>query len=96
MKIPDKMRMTLKMARQMKELTQEEAAQRIGVSKDTLGNYERGKSYPDIPVLRKIEEVYGVSYDRLIKFLLTDEFNVTGEKTVSEEREDAPGVQQEA
>ena len=104
MKIPDKMRMTLKMARQMKELTQEEAAQRIGVSKDTLGNYERGKSYPDIPVLRKIEEVYGVSYDRLI-FLPTDfgltgensdEFNVTGEKTVSEEREDAPGVQQEA
>ena len=104
MKIPDKMRMTLKMARQMKELTQEEAAQRIGVSKDTLGNYERGKSYPDIPVLRKIEEVYGVSYDRLI-FLPTDfglteensdEFNATGEKTVSEEREDAPGVQQEA
>ena len=104
MKIPDKMQMTLKMARQMKELTQEEAAQRIGVSKDTLGNYERGKSYPDIPVLRKIEEVYGVSYDRLI-FLPTDfglteensdEFNVTGEKTVSEEREDAPGVQQEA
>ena len=48
-----------------------EAAQKIGVSTDTLGNYERGKSYPDIPILRKIESVYGVPYDRLI-FLSLD------------------------
>ncbi len=27
------------------------------------------KSYPDIPVLRKIEEVYGVSYEQLIFYL---------------------------
>ena len=47
-------------------MTQEEAAKRIGVSTDTLGNYERGKSYPDIPVLRKIEETYGVQYSQLI------------------------------
>ena len=32
----------------------------------TEENYERGKSYPDIPILRKIEEVYGVPYNRLI------------------------------
>ena len=47
-------------------MTQEEAAKKIGVSTDTLGNYERGKSYPDIPVLRKIEETYGVQYSQLI------------------------------
>lgn len=58
--------MTLKNARELKRLTQEEAAVLIGISKDTLGNYERGKSYPDIPTLRKIEEVYGVPYNRLI------------------------------
>ena len=46
--------------------TQEEAAKLIGVSVDTLGNYERGKSYPDVPVLRKIEDVYGVPYEQLI------------------------------
>lgn len=57
---------TLKTAREMKGLKQEEAANLIGVSKDTLGNYERGKSYPDVPTLRKIEQVYGVSYDQLI------------------------------
>mgnify|MGYP004552189071 CR=1 FL=1 len=57
---------TLKQAREARGYTQAEAAKLIGVSTDTLGNYERGKSYPDIPVLRKIEEVYGVPYDRLI------------------------------
>lgn len=57
---------TLKIAREMKRYTQEEAAKRIGVGVDTLGNYERGKSYLDIPVLRKIEEVYGIPYEQLI------------------------------
>ena len=61
-----KTRFTLKTARELHKLTQEEAAKRIGVSTDTLGNYERGKSYPDIPILRKIEEVYGVPYEQLI------------------------------
>ena len=65
-KIPDNMRVSLKTARELNGFKQAEAAKLIGVSTDTLGNYERGKSYPDIPVLRKIEEVYGVPYDRLI------------------------------
>lgn len=57
---------TLKQARELKGYTQAEAAALIGVSVDTLGNYERGKSYPDIPILRKIEDVYGFPYNRLI------------------------------
>lgn len=65
MKEPETM-FTLKTAREMRKMTQEDAAKRIGISTDTLGNYERGKSYPDIPVLRKIEDVYGVPYKRLI------------------------------
>lgn len=62
----EKLKMTLKMARELKGLTQAEAADKIGINKDTLGNYERGKSYPDIPILRKIEEVYQVKYDQLL------------------------------
>ncbi len=58
--------LTLKWARELKGLKQAEAAELIGVSVDTLGNYERGKSYPDIPVLRKIEQVYNVQYHQLI------------------------------
>ena len=57
---------TLKQAREGRGYTQSEAAKLIGISVETLGNYERGKSYPDIPTLRKIEELYGVPYDRLI------------------------------
>ena len=64
--IPKDMKVSLKMARELKGYKQAEAAALIGVNVDTLGNYERGKSYPDIPVLRKIEEVYGVPYSRLI------------------------------
>lgn len=64
--IPENMRVSLKQARELKGLKQSEAAEKIGISTDTLGNYERGKSYPDIPVLRKIEEIYGIPYDRLI------------------------------
>ncbi|WP_282923977.1 helix-turn-helix transcriptional regulator [Mediterraneibacter massiliensis] len=66
MNIPENMRVSLKQARELRGLKQAEAAEKIGISTDTLGNYERGKSYPDIPVLRKIEEVYGIPYDRLI------------------------------
>lgn len=57
---------TLKTAREICGLTQEAAAQKIGVSTDTLGNYERGKTYPDIPILKRIEKTYGVSYDQII------------------------------
>lgn len=63
---PKNMRVTLKTARELLGFTQAEAAKKIGVNVDTLGNYERGKSYPDIPVLRKIEKVYRVKYDSLI------------------------------
>ena len=66
MQIDKDMRLTLKMAREIKGLKQSEAAKKIGVSTDTLGNYERGKSYPDIPVLRKIEETYGIQYSQII------------------------------
>ncbi|MBO1704230.1 helix-turn-helix transcriptional regulator [Eubacterium callanderi] len=62
------MSMTLKAARVNKGLTQEEAAKLLEISVDTLRNYEKQKSFPDVPILKKIEEVYGVSYDDLIFF----------------------------
>lgn len=61
-----KTKFTLRTARELSKLTQEEAAKKIGISTDTLGNYERGKSYPDVPVLRKIEETYSIPYEQLI------------------------------
>lgn len=62
------MAITLKSARVNKGLTQVKAAKLIGITPDTLSNYERGKSYPDVPIIQKMEQVYGVSYSELIFF----------------------------
>jgi len=62
------MAITLKAARVNKNLTQAEAAKLLGISKDSLWNYENGRSYPDVRVIKKMEEVYGLSYDKLIFF----------------------------
>ena len=68
--------MTLKTARNRLGLSQIEASKILGISVDTLGNYERGKSYPDIPVLKKIEELYQVTYDQLIFLNLNNALSV--------------------
>ena len=62
----EELKLTLKAARQIKGLTQGKAAEAIGISVETLSNYERGKSFPDVLALKKIEKVYGVSYNNLI------------------------------
>lgn len=60
------MKLTLKAARINKGLSQEKAAKLIGVSVDTLGNYEKSLTYPDVPILKKIEEVYNIEYSNII------------------------------
>ena len=57
---------TLKTARERSGMDMETAAKAIGVSVDTLSNYERGKSFPKVPTIKSIEKVYGVSYNQLI------------------------------
>ena len=59
------MKLTLKALRINKGYTQEQAAQLIGISVETLAKYEKGMTYPDIPVLKKIEETYGTKYDNI-------------------------------
>lgn len=68
----EQLKMTLKAARVSAGLSQTEAARKIGVTKDTLGNWERGKTYPNALNIRRIEDVYGVRYDSII-FLLKDD-----------------------
>lgn len=60
------MEITIKAARINKGYSQAQAAEKLGVCKDTLSNYERGKSYPPVPVLKKMEDIYGVPYNQLI------------------------------
>ena len=58
--------MTLKAARVNAGLTQKKAEEMLGISEYTLINYEKGKSSPDVHVLKKIENLYGVPYHRII------------------------------
>lgn len=60
------MAITLKSARVNKNLTQAEAAKILGISTETLSNYERGKSYPDVPIIKRMEDLYGLPYSELI------------------------------
>lgn len=60
------MQITLKAARMNALMMQKEAAQCLGVTVDTVGNWERGRSFPDALQIRRIEEAYRVKYDDLI------------------------------
>ena len=58
------MALTLKAARVNKSLTQDEAAKLLKISPDTLSNYERGRSFPDVPVIKRMEELYELIFYR--------------------------------
>lgn len=58
-------KITLKAARANLNLTQTEAAKQLGVSKDTLSNWENGRTSPNVEKFKLIEQIYGVSYDEL-------------------------------
>lgn len=48
-------------------LSQEEFADKIFVTRQTVSNWENDKSYPDINSLVLMAEVFGVSLDSLVK-----------------------------
>lgn len=65
METVDNSTITLKAARINKGLTQSEAAKILGISVFTLINYEAGRSFPDVPVIKRMEKIYDVPYHRL-------------------------------
>ena len=57
----------LKEARMRTEYTQEQVSEAIGVSRQTISNWENEKSYPDIVSVIKMSDLYDVSLDYLLK-----------------------------
>ena len=53
----------LMMLRKMRGMTQEELAEKIDVSRQTLSKYETGESLPDVEKSRLIAEVLDVTLD---------------------------------
>lgn len=57
----------LQQARIQNSLTQEETAQQIGVSRQTLSSWENGRTYPDIVSLICLCDLYQLSLDAVLK-----------------------------
>ena len=64
-------KISIRAARVNADFSQKEAAHRLGVSTKTLGNWEKGVTFPPADKIAKICELYGVSYDHL-NFLPSD------------------------
>ena len=59
--------MKIKNARIKANLTQEQVAEFLGVSRQTISNWETEKTYPDIVSVVKMSDLYHVSLDHLLK-----------------------------
>ena len=57
----------IKSARKEAGMTQEQAAEALGVSRQTVSNWENNRSYPDIISVIKMSDLYSVSLDHLLK-----------------------------
>lgn len=57
----------IKTCRAAMRLTQEELADRVYVTRQTVSNWENDKSYPDIQSLLLLSTLFGISLDQLVK-----------------------------
>ena len=62
--------------RKYNDYSQEELAERIGVSRQTLSKYETGESVPDIEKCKLLADVLGVSMDDLVSYSRDEEDNL--------------------
>ena len=56
----------LKKYRVMKELTQEDVAEYLGITAQSVSKWERGESYPDITLLPALANIFETSVDLLL------------------------------
>jgi len=54
--------------RKMHNLSQEELAERLRVSRQTISKYETGESLPDIDKCKLLAEIFDVSLDDLVNY----------------------------
>lgn len=48
-------------------MTQDEVAEALGVTRQTISNWENGRSYPDIERIIRLSDIYQLSLDELLK-----------------------------
>lgn len=58
-------KLTLKAVRVNKGLSITEAAKELDINVATLSSYENGKTYPDVPMIIKMLNLYDVNFDKI-------------------------------
>ena len=56
------MAMTLKALRVNANMDQKTAAKELGITPETLGSWENGITFPNVPQITRLEKLYSVSY----------------------------------
>ena len=57
----------IKKSRTDAKITQEQVAQALGISRQTISNWKNERSYPNIVSVLKMSDLYSVSLDYLLK-----------------------------
>ena len=77
---------SFKFYRERANLTQKEAAEKIGINDYQLGNYETNRSQPSLEVLKKMSKVYSVSIDKMLgNNLLKNKFPIEDKEYIDTE-----------
>ena len=56
------------MLRNVNGYSQEEVAEKIGISRQAYAKWEKGETVPDVERCQKLAELYGVTIDSLVNF----------------------------
>ena len=56
----------LRQLRLLSGMTQEQVAEKIGVTRQTLSNYESGRTRPDVDMLAQLSTIYGTDIDGVV------------------------------
>lgn len=62
--------------RKKKNMTQQELAEKLGVSDRTIGNWENGRNMPDLSLFKPLSEILGISITELLDGGKIDKNNI--------------------
>ena len=78
--------------RKMKQMTQEDVAEKVGVTRQAVAKWEAGETIPDLEKCRCLAELFGVSLDDLTNFEPKDNLGLSVPPKANFEPKDNMGL----
>lgn len=72
--------MNIRVLRKRNKLSQEQLAEQVSVSRQTIAKWENGEALPDIYKCKKLAEIFQVTVDQLSRHMDEEEANQLGPK----------------